>query len=320
MRRGRPETAIDDTAKGDTRRLLKHRTARKLSIDSVLERRKAKADGRLIEAETPELELNPALGYLTGRGAPNLIRKDAHTHVSDLLHKCPRALAYSRLSGLNEVASVTSEGESLVFAIGRAIQEHFTARLIERAPEAVYSNAWSCACGGLTEIGTKQAVLDRGRVCRVCGRQADRYQELLLVNGGLNLSGSVDLTLELHRKLYLVEVKSIKKDSWKELVRPLPIHILQIVFYWWLARECGLEVHDKVSVIYVSKEAVRGAPYKEFSFRADTHVGRLEPYIREAELLAIARVRGKPLPTRVCPSIDSTQAKACPHALVCFAE
>jgi hypothetical protein len=109
----------------------------------------------------------------------------------------------------------------------------------------------------------------------------------------------------------------MKKEDWEALRRPLPDHIIQVVFYWYLAKELGYHVHNRVSVIYIPKQQVRGSPYKEFVLDPLEELHRLDPYLGYAKALVDA-LNGGDLPTRICNEPSETMAKSCEMCSLCF--
>jgi hypothetical protein len=134
------------------------------------------------------------------------------------------------------------------------------------------------------------------------------------------LSGNIDLSLLFNDAFYLNEIKSIAGEAWKTLEAPKPEHMLQALFYWWLARRNNLPLHDKLSIIYASKAYVFGNPYKEFTIQPSKMLHRLDEYLEDALALAVYK-ETKTLPPKVeCATQDCTRAKNCHVSGPCFDE
>jgi hypothetical protein len=204
----------------------------------------------------------------------------------------------------------------ITFAIGNSVQAYVTKKLAITSASSLYGT-WKCVCGHSSFVGTYKKAKDEDD-CNVCGKPLDQYHELVLLNEDLKLSGSVDITLLIDGLFYLNEIKSIKREAWEELKRPQPLHLLQVVFYWWMARELGMPLYREVSILYINKSFAFSSPYKEFQLRPEDHLHRLTDYIEDARALTVSRQGGK-LPIRTCPEPGSSIAKKCNMRDVCFA-
>ena len=115
------------------------------------------------------------------------------------------------------------------------------------------------------------------------------------------------------------EVKSIAAKGWQELKRPKPEHLLQVLFYWYLYKQEGWPLWDRVSVIYVNKEFMfSGVPYKEFFFQPSIIEDRLDDLLAEARQLVEYRNSGTLPPRSMCQDKDSPDAKKCQFRDICF--
>lgn len=287
------------------------------SVSSTRALRKRNRKNKVVIAAEPtvfpdEYALMPRL---SSGPKPNGFRDGEFLHVSDLLNKCIRMIALSDRFGSKLSGEPLWDNMLVTFAIGNAIHDFVRYKVGATSPGDIYGT-WSCVCEQSRHTGTKAEAEAIG-ACEVCNKPLDQYHEFCLENTEYMITGSVDLTLLIDGIFYFTEIKSIKKEDWDAINRPLPLHILQIVFYWWLARQLNLPVYDKVSVLYVTKGHVFGSPYKEFVIDPAEHVHRLDPYLEDAKALKEAK-EGGDLPIRLCPEIRSPQAKKCEEATVCF--
>lgn len=243
-------------------------------------------------------------------------RHGEYLHASDVIHKCSRMIAIANRHNIKLTLQPLPESAGLTFAMGRAIESHVREKVKRNAPTKLWGG-WKCPCGHTEFQGTYAEARSQNR-CKRCHGPLGEYQELVLTHEELGVSGSIDLTLLEGRALHLNEIKSIKHDAWKELSRPVPEHLVQILFYWWLAKEQGIDVYDSVSILYCTKGYVMfGSPYKEFVMQPSKLIRRLDDYLDEARAIKAAASGGK-LPVRTCMKIDQGEAKTCPMATMCF--
>jgi len=157
-------------------------------------------------------------------------------------------------------------------------------------------------------------------LCNACKTPRTFYDEVPMRNEEYKIVGTPDLLLYLaaYDAFHINEIKSIAADRWKELVRPLPEHVLQATFYWFLMNALGYKLLDSVSILYVTKGWMfSGVPYKEYTVNAQDMVRRLSSYLEDAKALKAAR-EGGGLPMRTCPTDDTPIARKCDARTVCF--
>lgn len=245
-------------------------------------------------------------------------RYGEYLHVSDLLGKCMRKIALSDKFGIQMPSMFVHESMALTFAQGTAIHDHVKARVLKGHPDKLYGS-WSCRCGQL-HIENTTFSKAKDKTCRMCGQAPLQYHEMELRDDDLKLVGSPDLTIlmDAPRVFYPIEIKSINHEEWKELARPKPDHVLQVLFYWYLLRKLGYPVPNQISIVYVTKGFVFKTPYKEFLVFPENAVGRLDEYIEEARALKTSRGGGG-LPARsFCSNRECKDAKDCHVANLCF--
>lgn len=244
-------------------------------------------------------------------------RDGDYIHASDIIHKCTRMIALAKRYNVKMSMGQVSESSGLTFAMGRAIETYVRSKFKQNTPEKLWGG-WHCNCGKTYFQGT-YAQAKEHNVCPHCHTRPEHYEELVIKNDEYGFSGSIDVTLVEGKALHLVEVKSIKHENWKDLSRPIPEHMVQILSYWWLAKEQGYDVYDSVSVLYCTKGYVMfGSPYKEFVLQPSKLMRRIEEFLEEAELLNNAIHHNGPMPIRTCQRPDQGEAKTCPMATICF--
>lgn len=252
------------------------------------------------------------------RAAPRVyrhFRNDGHIHVSDSLTKCLRQLALYQQLRMTPPAKQLNDGESLTFAQGDAIHDWLKRRFLLGHKEHLFGD-WSCACGETTVEKTVMRSAERHR-CEECHGHVNQYKECKLTVEEFNLTGSPDVSLR-YSAILVAEFKSMASKLWDELVRPVPDHILQAVFYWKLYQLCGFEVYPYISVLYVKKDWTMKLPYKEFLVDAVANEKRLDPYFDDLRVYKAAIDSGKLPPRIVCPTDKAPEAKKCPVCVTCF--
>lgn len=253
---------------------------------------------------------------VNGRAA----RQTEYLHVSDLLGKCIRRMAIVESLKLPQRSQGLSMTDSLTFAQGDAIHDVLKHRISVGGPSHLWGK-WKCQCGTTkTEEPCLLSEVDLETKCRACGQPTVGYVEVSMRDEELKVVGNPDVLLLLpeFRALYVAELKSISHEQWKELVRPQPDHVMQVVFYWLLMRRKGYRLIDKVSVVYATKGWMfSGSPIKEFVIDPLAELARLNTYLDDARAMVAFR-EGGPLPKRVCQSAQVTQAKQCDVCSTCF--
>jgi hypothetical protein len=267
------------------------------------------------EDATPILEILTKSRTL-GRPA----RSTDYLHVSDMVGKCIRKLALIESLGVPAKPQGLSLTDSLTFAQGDAIHDVLKSRVASGGREQIWGN-WQCACK--TTFTTEPCTLaevDAARICPACKTPLNVYREVSFRDEEYKVVGNPDLLIVLpaYSALFVSELKSISDKLWKELARPDPDHVIQVLFYWYLVKKAGYRVADRVSVVYATKGWMfSGSPCKEYVFHAPSQVARLQPYLAEAAALKASREGGN-LPTRTCRTAQDTTAKNCEVCATCF--
>lgn len=246
-------------------------------------------------------------------------RHGTHTHVSDVIHKCVRKLALTRRLGVLNPSDRMPEGQSLTFAQGDAIHDYVKKRFIDGYPDRVWAQ-WSCPCGDTT-VGPVTYARRPKKPCTNCGKVPATHVEYALFDEEYEVVGSPDLVLYLDEfpAYYVDEIKSMTAKQWDVLERPVPDHVIQSTFYWFLMRKLGYSMVDQLSITYVKKEWSFKWPYKEFIVKPLENEKVLDPFLDDLKALVDARDPGAPLPPRVfCATQDAPEAKKCSVCVSCF--
>jgi len=258
--------------------------------------------------------------FHTSRPSNDSFRHGDYTHVSDLIHKCMRMVAISEAAAVPVPASPIWESQRLTFALGRAVQDFVTDNVIDFP---MLFGRWRCTCHAPSTIGpcTRAKANKHNKSCTGCGRVGHftKYEEILLRHEGLKVSGSTDLAILHNKRIHLAEVKSISSTGFADLNgSPQADHVVQALFYWWLAREAGHKITDRVSILYVCKEWRTGSPYLEFKVDTSNADTILAPYLAEAAAIRKYHETKEIPARRHCKSEDSSRAKTCPFVSTCF--
>lgn len=249
-------------------------------------------------------------------------RDGDYLHVSDLLSRCVRKKVIGMHYGMPPLPERLSVSDMLTFAQGDAIHDVAKAITRDAAPGAIWGK-WRCKCGNLHHAEPcTYAETDPEDICEYCDTPTNVYEEVPMRDDDLMVVGTPDLLLYLKSldAYHITEIKSITHEVWKEMARPKPEHVLQVLFYWLLMKRKGYRVTDEVSIIYFTKTYVfKGAPYKEFMIRPEEEIHRLDPYIADAYAFKAAKLDKKAkLPSRICSGEHSPEAKKCSMCKMCF--
>jgi len=210
------------------------------------------------------------------------------------------------------------DAQRITFDIGETIGNFVVNKAMEN--DGRIFGSWGCHCAEqkTTANCTRAEALD-SPACPDCGHKYDRYLEVDLYHEELMLAGHADLGMMWDEYVYLTEVKSANANTMQDYEnRPNREHVLQLIFYYWLALQQGIRVHTTGSVLYVRKEWMIGSPYVEHQINLEEEVHLLEPYLEEARQYTEA-MKGGALPTRtVCDTPYETRATKCMLCMECF--
>lgn len=266
------------------------------------------------------LDVAPLTKLIETPPPQNGFRDGDYIHVSDLINKCPRAIAIHYVHGRQLYGMNMSHQLGFTFRQGEAIASYMEDHVKRTAPEHMYGG-WKCKCGSTEKKNTTFDKVSELK-CKTCGSGLDNYIEVFIANDNYMISGSVDITLAFGDLFYVNELKSIKKDGsdgFVGLTQAKPLHRIQALFYMWLFINAGKRVHSKFSVFYVSKSfGFRMTDQiKEFQMNYSDYAQTLQPYLDDAKAIKDARAGG-PLPARPCEDVYCQRAKSCELAPLCF--
>lgn len=272
-------------------------------------------------ADLPPDVLVQALDAIEQRPEESRLGTPPPFHASSLLDCCPRAYALAHVHG--PVVTVPERGMRIVWAIGRAVEQHARTLLVEALGRHVFYGTWSCAC----RHSQHQGFYPAERRCDVCGEPLHHYGEAVFEDPELSVKGSPDLLWFRNGRFVIVEFKSMNKKKFDALAAPAPFHVAQAGFYRRMMQRLGLKVHERVVVFVVNKDFTSGSgkhpTYKEFHADPEADplakrvIDRMEATARELR----AYFRSGAVPPRViCARPTDEPARTCPLVGACFLE
>jgi hypothetical protein len=250
-------------------------------------------------------------------------------HASDLTKEefCPRE--FSLLTVLEGKRRQQFVSTSLRYTFDMGIM--LAQLMCEVWARNIVIGNWVClGCGNTLEFCKAPSR------CQKCGSREFRYKEVRFLARECNVSGGVDMLVQLpgEQKLRLVELKSIEKDGFKALMAPLSEHRMRTSLYLRLVVESShpwakMINPDEGILLYMAKgfgvkdESITTAgiadspfsPFKEFMVSRDDKEAKL--LLEKAKKVADFR-KGGPMPGGVCVTAMCSRANACSVAKPCF--
>ncbi len=251
------------------------------------------------------------------------MRPGDYLHVSDLLGKCVRKIVLSKRHSTPIRPQRLSPSDQIAFAQGDAIHDVIKSMATTSTPARVWGK-WRCKCGNLFhDIPCTQAETDPLDICEFCATPTNVYEEVSMRDDDTMIVGNPDLIFYLAEldAYHITEIKSMAEAQFAELTRPKPEHVLQVLFYWYLMRKLGYRVTDRVSILYVTKNyKFVGSVWKEYMINPEEELHRLDIYLADAYATKASRASlTAALPSRICTSEFTVDAKKCELCTMCFA-
>ncbi|MEG1121199.1 MAG: hypothetical protein RSE62_03250 [Citrobacter sp.] len=248
-------------------------------------------------------------------------RKGEYVHVSDLIGKCARKIAICDRESIAVAPDRLSVSDELTFAQGDAIHDVIKAMATSSDARQVWGK-WKCSCGHLFhDTPCTHNETDPNDICPQCDTPTNVYEEVSMYDDELMIVGNPDLLRWIRsvEAFHVTEIKSLSAELWKELVRPDPKHIVQVLFYWLIMQRLGYRMVDTISIIYATKGYIfKGKPYREFIIEPLKELHRLAPYLELAEKLLESRTSNTLPPRDGCTTDASPKARKCEACRICF--
>ena len=278
---------------------------------------------KLTEEKQEELTLSKFLqehleGYSKARSVD-------HIHASDLTKDtpafCPREIALLRMTGKKRKDQYIGQSLQVAFTIGESY--HDMIRNVWLRDIAV--GHWKCPhCDAKIEFSKRPKIK-----CPECGSKKWEYDEARFNSQELDVSGSIDLIADLKlQKLVIVEIKSMDKDQFADLVAPLAEHRIRTCLYLKIIESSNEKWKDNIDldharIIYVTKgygkktELGKFSPFKEFVVSRNDE--SIQPYLDKAIMLK-KFTDSNVVPCGICKSSFDSRMKACTVAPECFGQ
>ena len=266
-------------------------------------------------------------------------------HATHLPKICPRQIAIMRKMGITEPSAtyedMVDSNSQLIWATGRAFEKHLRDQLIAspKIDNDAMIGEFVCDCGVSKEIhsydGTKEII---GNIdnCELCDTSAINYRELGIFVDDKHTVLSPDLPyFNKQRKIVVIEMKSIKGETFKKLKDAQKPHIQQALMYHAAGKMNGYDMADYVIILYASKGWVNPRdqlPYKQFTIPVKEEKAVVASNVKLFELGEIIGAidsggkvdekydhgDGYPSPVTDCTSIGCSRAKSCQVNSICF--
>lgn len=253
--------------------------------------------------------------------------EDGLVHVSSLVRgDCPRAIALSIMHKTYAPQSIQSANR-IVWAIGRAVENHVRIQLIESVGADMVYGRWSCKCGTLSFVGRG----GKSSVCGACDSPANQYFEEPLRDLKHGLIGNPDITLLIGGRIMPVEIKSIKTTTTAQhqgfdTLRndPLTDHALQVACYYRMAsltlsKKLGMRMAKRPVVLYAAKDFTPGSAYKEMPVHLEDYEKQVDDIFADSLAIKHMIAGGSPVNRlSTCSKITSSTALKCGLVHPCF--
>lgn len=260
-------------------------------------------------------------------------RTTKHTHASELtkdVEFCPREIVLLDIAKKKPKGDFIPTSLRLTFDMGRFLQEEFNTNWLRED----MLGCWKCkSCGDHREDTTFRKT-HCGRSGVLCNWE---YAESRFGDPESDCAGGIDAIVDVGEPLLrMVEVKTIEKDGFKELVGPQAEHRLRTNLYLRLidldGRPFAKRINTKVGhLLYICKgygvkdETVKDmpgvkdfpfSPFKEFLIHRDD--SETDELLAKARAVYKFRKKKGGVPYGVCSTSMVGRAKKCSMIKQCF--
>ena len=251
-------------------------------------------------------------------------------HASDLTKSegfCPRYYALHDVLDAQPSDNWVSTADRVTWDMGYSVQDAIVGYFSDM--DRVVGH-WDCAsCGRRHEFCKKPSQ------CLNCDCKSLHPAEVRFKSEKSGVSCGIDMLVDLgDGKLTCVEIKTIQKEKFGELLAPLAEHRLRTNLYLRILSESksfwANEVHhDKAKVFYVCKGGYKAdpklgawglpetfSPVKEFDVgRNDSLTDKMQ---EQAKAVLDYRNGVGGMPCGICPTAFTKRAKSCSVVKACF--
>lgn len=261
---------------------------------------------------------------------PEKERPLTNIHASELTKPdglCPRYYALHDVTAKKPKDRWLSAADIVTYAMGTDLQDAIVHHFADMGRAVGH---WKCtACGKVHQF------CKRPGKCGNCGCKGFKPEEVRFQSAISGASCGVDMLVQLGGpKLFPVELKTMIKDQFAELVAPLQEHRLRTNLYLRLISESeqpwsNLVSTEEARVLYVCKGGYKAdpelaqwglpdkfSPFKEFKVKRDDT--KTEEMAGRAKVVSDYRKGLIPMPCGVCKTAMVKRAQTCPMKSVCF--
>jgi len=251
-------------------------------------------------------------------------------HASDMTKPdglCPRYYALHDALDRKPKDRWVSTSDLITWDMGRRLQDDIVHHFADMGRAIGH---WECMACKKTHQFCK-----RPAKCENCGCRGFRPEEVRFKSAITGASCGVDMLVNLGGpKLFPVELKTMIKDQFADLLAPLQEHRLRTNLYLRIIAESDhpwstLVSTDQARVLYVCKGGYKAdpelgkwglpdkySPFKEYTVKRDDT--RTEEMQSRAKVVVDFRAGLVAMPCGVCKTAMVSRAKTCPVKKECF--
>lgn len=251
-------------------------------------------------------------------------------HASDMTKPdglCPRYYALHDELNRKPKDRWVAASDIVTWDMGRSLQDDVVNHFADMGRVIGH---WACmGCRNVHEF------CKRPIKCSSCGCRGFKPEEVRFKSAITGGSCGVDMIVKLDKKkLVIVEIKTMIKDQFADLLAPLAEHRLRTSLYLRMIAESGHHWSNTVNsteakILYVCKGGYKAdpelstwglpdrfSPFKEYTVKRDD--AKTDEMSYRAQVIKEFRDGTKPMPCGVCSSAMTTRAKKCPVKTACF--
>lgn len=253
-------------------------------------------------------------------------------HSTMLADLCVRKFYLMKKYNIPAPMEKVTSNDQLTWNTGRGFEKHVRTQLINNmGVENIFGDRLSCKC---EKTYIEIDVQGNSRIevkCAYCGTSNyTNYHEKNLQVVDSWISGGLDFGYyNIDGKLVFLEIKSMKKEPFVELKKPMQTHVKQVSNYWGYGNELKYDLADYAYVLYVSKGYIGKmmgkpeSPYKIFKETMHSGHGNLSGLHRLLDKgvkikAIIENINSCKIEPRSCENCNVTSAKECPVSGLCF--
>lgn len=246
-------------------------------------------------------------------------------HASDMtrdIEFCPREFALQDVTKFKKKGQFLGTSQVITFDMGDAI--HDMVRENWALPESI--GTWACVVCKTRHPFQKKPISCGWEGCK---SKVFRYEEEVFISQSHGATGSIDMIADLGQSKYvIVEIKSIDKDQFKDLLGPKAEHKWRTNLYLRMIANSNHHHKHKIDlsrglILYVVKgygikdvtlkehgiKDMAFSPFKEFWVSRDDN--DTDAIWERATSLYDFRVNNGPMPAGICATAFCKRAQSC---------